>query len=130
MSDVALSQVVVQYNEEVRDPGLKKLLKQDWRSRWGYVTTEVFDKYKKMRRGEMCEQEAEERFIVYLPDGTLATVALVHMSIVDSFAMVELMKRMNQQTNTVPMRPRIVETDAEILEDDVVVESEEESEKE
>jgi hypothetical protein len=88
-----VSSVVVQYNEEIRDQNLKKLHKQDWRSRWGYITADVFELYKKLRRGELSEKAAEERYLVFLPDGTLGTVALCHMNIVDPFAMVEMVRR-------------------------------------
>jgi hypothetical protein len=139
--DVALSQVIVQYNEEVRDPNMKKTLKQDWRSRWGYITTEVFEKYKRLRRGELEEKEAEERFIVYLPDGTLASVALAHMTVVDPFAVLELVKRtaptaaagMPVSDKVVQMRPvpapsRI--TEAKVVEAESAEEEAEEEGKE
>jgi hypothetical protein len=90
--DVVTANVVVTYGESINDPETKKRLNQDFRSRWGYITAEVFELYKKMSRGEMDAKDTDNRYIVFLPDGTLANVALAHMRVVDPFAVIELVR--------------------------------------
>jgi hypothetical protein len=100
--NVVTSNVVVTYTEEIRDPDLRKRLNMEFRTRWGYITSEVFELYKKMASGQMDEKEADTRYIVFLPDGVLANVALAHMRVVDPFAVVELVKRESAVVDSEP----------------------------